>query len=137
MAYKIGSFNMYKFQAYRSDEIIKKDLDMLKYIIAEEQFDIVAMQEILGETPMNMILKRLGSSWKGAWGKPNSKSEWAAEGMKGEFNWQKARRPLEREHITLEYISNIALIEKQDNKTWLEILSMQDLNRNMRTMSFE
>ena len=49
---------------------------------------------------MNMILKRLGSSWKGAWGKPNSKSEWAAEGYAFIWNerriqWQKARRPQE------------------------------------------
>ena len=33
MGYKLGSFNMYKFQAYRSDDKIKKDLDKIANII--------------------------------------------------------------------------------------------------------
>jgi hypothetical protein len=32
MAYKLGSFNMYKFQAYRADDNIRKDLDKISNI---------------------------------------------------------------------------------------------------------
>lgn len=80
MSYKLGSFNMYKFQAYRSDDKIKKDLDNIANIISQERFDIVAMQEVFDEKPMRMILARLGVNWEGAWAKPNSRSSQAAEG---------------------------------------------------------
>lgn len=90
MGYKLGSFNMYKFQAYRSDDKIKKDLDKIAEIIYTEKFDIIAMQEIFDEKPMNMILQRLGvSKWKGAWAKPNSRSSQAAEGYA--FMWNTDR----------------------------------------------
>ena len=89
MGYKLGSFNMYKFQAYRSDDKIKKDLDNIANIISTEKFDIIAMQEVFDEKPMNMILTRLGSHWKGAWAKPNSKSVQAAEGYA--FIWNTDR----------------------------------------------
>lgn len=89
MGYKLGSFNMYKFQAYRSDDKIKKDLDTIASIISSEKFDIVAMQEIFDVTPMNMILNRLGKRWKGAWAKPNSRSVQAAEGYA--FIWNTDR----------------------------------------------
>lgn len=80
MGYKLGSFNMYKFQAYRSDDEIKKDLDMIANIILSEGFHILAMQEIFDSKPMDMILKRLGSNWTGYWDIPNSRSVMAAEG---------------------------------------------------------
>lgn len=89
MGYRLGSFNMYKFQAYRSDDKIKKDLDNIANIISSEKFDIVAMQEIFDEKPMNMILSRLGGKWKGAWAKPNSRSVQAAEGYA--FIWNEDR----------------------------------------------
>lgn len=89
MGYKLGSFNMYKFQAYRSDDKIKKDLDTIANIISTENFDIVAMQEIFDVTPMNMILNRLGKRWKGAWDKPNSRSAQASEGYA--FIWNTDR----------------------------------------------
>lgn len=89
MGYKLGSFNMYKFQAYRSDDKIKKDLDIIANIIISEKFDIVAMQEVFDNKPMNMILTRLGKHWKGAWAKPNSRSAQAAEGYA--FIWNTNR----------------------------------------------
>lgn len=89
MGYKLGSFNMYKFQAYRADDKIKKDLDTIADIIRTEQFDIVAMQEIFDEKPMNMILARLGKNWNGAWDKPDSRSVQAAEGYA--FIWNTNR----------------------------------------------
>ena len=42
MGYKIGSFNMYKFQAYRSDDKIKKDLDSIANIIKFFLFLLIA-----------------------------------------------------------------------------------------------
>ena len=89
MGYKLGSFNMYKFQAYRSDDKIKKDLDNIANIISTEKFDIIAMQEVFDEKPMNMILARLGTRWSGAWARPNSKSVQAAEGYA--FIWNTDR----------------------------------------------
>lgn len=89
MGYKLGSFNMYKFHAYRSDDKIKKDLDNIANIISSEKFDIVAMQEIFDVTPMNMILNRLGKMWEGAWAKPNSRSVQASEGYA--FIWNTNR----------------------------------------------
>lgn len=89
MGYKLGSFNMYKFQAYRSDDKIKKDLDNIANIISTEKFDIIAMQEVFDEKPMNMILARLGARWSGAWARPNSKSVQAAEGYA--FIWNTDR----------------------------------------------
>ena len=63
MIYRIGSFNMYKFQAYRSDKEISKDLNKIAEIIRTEQFDIIALQEIFSKTAMNMLLSRLGRNW--------------------------------------------------------------------------
>lgn len=100
MGYKLGSFNMYKFQAYRSDEEIKKNLDNIANIICTEKFDIVAMQEILGETPMERILLRLGKKhWDGRQKSPNSKSQQTAEGYA--FIWNTDRIGL-AESVTTE-----------------------------------
>lgn len=66
MGYKLGSFNMYKFQAYRSDDSVNKDLDEIANIISTERFDIGAMQEVFDNKPMNMILICLGKRWNGA-----------------------------------------------------------------------
>lgn len=90
MGYKLGSFNMYKFQAYRSDDEIKKDLDGIANIISSEKFDVIAMQEVFDSKPMDMIISRLGRmNYAGAWGKPNARSVQAAEGFA--FIWNKRR----------------------------------------------
>jgi len=89
MSYKIGSMNMYKFQANRSDKEISKDIDLIAEIIYTEKFDIVAMQEIYSDKAMNMVLRRLGGNWEGRWATPNSKSALAAEGYA--FIWNKRR----------------------------------------------
>lgn len=89
MGYKIGSFNMYKFQAYRSDDEIKKNLDVLADIISQEKFDIIAIQEILSQNAMDRLLQRLGNCWSGKWDSPNSKVVQAAEGYA--FIWNNRR----------------------------------------------
>ena len=63
MSYKIGSFNMYKFQAYLSDEEHKKEINKIAQIIEDEQFSVMALQEIFSKQAMEMLLKRLGISW--------------------------------------------------------------------------
>ena len=99
MAYRIGSFNMYKFQANRSDEEIHKDIDKIAEIIRQEKFDILALQEIFSETAMKNLLAKLGSSWKGSWDSPRSTSAQAAEGYA--FIWDSKRIELAKS-ITVE-----------------------------------
>ncbi len=89
MIYRIGSFNMYKFQAYRSDKEISKDLNKVAEIIRTERFDIIALQEIFSKTAMDMLLIRLGCNWKGSWESPRSTSIQAAEGYA--FLWNTDR----------------------------------------------
>ena len=89
MSYRIGSFNMFKFQAYRSDDNIKKDIAKIAEIIRTEKFDIVALQEIFSETAMRILLKYLGPSWDGRWEQPYYASSSAAEGYA--FIWNKMR----------------------------------------------
>lgn len=89
MGYKIGSFNMYKYQAYRSDDEIKKNLDIIANIIISEAFDIVALQEIFSKRAMENLLNRLGPNWIGSWDSPNSRTAQAAEGYA--FIWNTRR----------------------------------------------
>ena len=45
MAYRIGSFNMFKF-SFRSDNEIRKNIKQIARIIYEQQFEIIALQEV-------------------------------------------------------------------------------------------
>lgn len=49
MAYRIGSFNMFKF-SFRSDNEIRKDIKLIARIIYEQQFEIIALQEVFWRT---------------------------------------------------------------------------------------
>lgn len=89
MGIKIGSFNMFKFSAYTSNDEIKKDLNKISNIISDEQFDIIALQEIFSQRSMDMLLQRLGSSWKGYWASPNARTSQAAEGFAFLWNTRK------------------------------------------------
>lgn len=89
MSYRIGSFNMYKFQAYRSDDEIRKNLDKIASIIQKERFDIIALQEIFSKQAMDRLLERLGPSWTGAWDSPRARTAQAAEGYA--FLWNTKR----------------------------------------------
>lgn len=63
MGYKVASFNMKNFG---NNVSIKRDLNKIADIIQSEQFDIVAMQEILAEGKgVKALLERaLGQKWK-------------------------------------------------------------------------
>ena len=58
MAYRIGSFNMFKF-SFRSDNEIRKDIKLIARIIYEQQFEIIALQEVFSKNAMDLLLKEL------------------------------------------------------------------------------
>jgi len=89
MSYRIGSFNMYKFQAYRSDTEIRKDIGKIAEIISNVKFDIVGLQEIYSKEAMRMLLRHLGNWWDGRWEQPHYASSGAAEGYA--FIWNTMR----------------------------------------------
>lgn len=60
MSYKIGSFNCLNFAMASS-----KDVQVFVDLILDEQFDIIALQEIKGQSALNRILNRLPENWKG------------------------------------------------------------------------
>lgn len=63
MLCKIGSFNMKKLSLNTLTN--KKDIDKIVEIIANERFDIVAMQEVFRREPVEIIIHKLGSlNWK-------------------------------------------------------------------------
>lgn len=80
---------MYKYQTYRTDEEIRKNLDKIANIIVSEKFDIIALQEIFSKRAMDNILIRLGKNWTGMWDSPNARTAQAAEGYA--FIWNKRR----------------------------------------------
>lgn len=80
MKYRIGSFNMYKL-SFQSDKEIKKNLDIIADIIAKEEFDIVALQEVLSKSALKQIMLRLGANWDYRWEQPKKTiAQQAAEG---------------------------------------------------------
>lgn len=79
MSYKIGSFNLYKC-SFQSDKDIRKDFLKIANIIISEQFDIVAVQEMLNPNAAGLLKRYLGSNWYYRWEKPLKSSFAAAEG---------------------------------------------------------
>ena len=98
-SFTVGSFNLYKF-SYRSDDTIRKDISRIAAII-NENFDVVALQEVFSAGAMNLLLKELGGNWGGKWASPRPSvdankdslvkpmSAQAAEGYA--FLWKKRR----------------------------------------------
>lgn len=73
MSYKIGSFNMCNCN-FRSDKETAKSFKMIAEIIDKENFDIVAMQEVLSENVLKDKLAHLlpngKKNWKYRWIQP-------------------------------------------------------------------
>lgn len=67
-SFTLGSFNLYKF-SYRSDATIRKDISRIATII-NDNFDVVALQEVFSEGAMKLLLKELGGDWDGRWASP-------------------------------------------------------------------
>lgn len=94
MAYRIGSFNMYKF-SLQSDEKIRKSMSTICQIISDN-FDIVAIQEIFTRAALDyQLLRHLGTQWDGRWDQPRTGSPQAAEGYA--FIWNKRKFKLAEE----------------------------------------
>lgn len=92
MAYKIGSFNMFKF-SFQSDSEIRKDFTVLSRIVRDNKFDIIALQEVFSPNALGRLLNHLGQyEWDGVWDSPTSFSSFAAEGYG--FIWNKRRMRL-------------------------------------------
>lgn len=88
MSFKVGSINMYKF-SLQSNEEINKDLQKIANVLLEEEFDIVALQEVFNDTAVHRLLGKLGASWECVWEAPISKSRQSAEGYA--FIWNTRR----------------------------------------------
>ena len=80
MSFYIGSFNMYKYSAFESNEESRKDVSRIAQVIRDAQFDIVALQEVFSAEAVNRIARALGENWTGSWASPPSYSKVAAEG---------------------------------------------------------
>ena len=89
MSYKIGSFNLYKL-SYISGNEIKKNFEKIAQIIIEEDFDIVALQEVFTSDSVKTLkecLDKLGyGKWQYSWEIPISKTKQSAEGYA--FLWK-------------------------------------------------
>ena len=88
MAFKVGSINMYKF-SLQADEEINKDLRKIANVILEEEFDIIALQEVFNDLAVRRLLSELGTTWDCVWEAPISKSRQSAEGYA--FIWNSKR----------------------------------------------
>ena len=84
MSFKIGSINMYKF----SDNDTCKNIKQIAKIIQEEDFDIVALQEVFSEDAVRRLIDEF-LGWEYIWKSPDSRSLQAAEGYA--FMWNTKR----------------------------------------------
>lgn len=97
MSFRIGSFNMYKF-SFQSNDEMRKDIGKIAQIIYDQQFGIIALQEVFSELAFNILLKHLGSHrWAGTWEKPSSFSSLASEGYA--YIWDKYKFRLSRAQL--------------------------------------
>ena len=62
MSYIVGSFNLLKMD-FKSNEETKKNFNRIADIIREENFDVIALQEVMTEMAIKEIVNRLGSMY--------------------------------------------------------------------------
>lgn len=80
--------------SYQSNKEIKKEYARIAEIIREENFDIIAMQEVLNEGSMkSLLMPALGSKWDYRWGSPDPYYSSTNEGYA--FLWRKDKFNLE------------------------------------------
>lgn len=90
MSYRIGSFNLYKAKSHVSSDTVRKNFGLIAQIIRENQFDIVAFQEVFNPGVMEQLARELGPSyWSWSWDSPRASSSIAAEGYA--FLWNTRR----------------------------------------------
>jgi len=91
MAFKIGSFNIQKFN-FESDKDVKKNFEQIANIITSEQFDIVAIQEAIAKDAVKYLVGILGATnWTYSWESPPSFSERGKEGYAFVWNTKRFR----------------------------------------------
>lgn len=112
MAYRIGSFNMCKFSFQSNAEVkIKKDIAKICEII-EDNFDIVAIQEILSKDTLNYrLLRNLNPSWKGKWDQPKASTTNAAEGYAFLWNTKRFKLMTKRNRYGIEEVIEPVIID--------------------------
>lgn len=91
MSYKFGSFNVHNF-SWRAD---KKKLEGITKIIKGEQFDVIALQEVLDENAVKKLVGLLGTKYSYKWREPGKGGNTSTVGDKrGEgfaFIWRNDR----------------------------------------------
>lgn len=92
MSFRFASFNMYKYQAYRSDNEIRKNIGLIARIIRESEIDIIGLQEIFSKTAMDLLIRELGRDyWTGHHEIPLARTASAAEGYAFVWNTRRFR----------------------------------------------
>lgn len=118
MSYKIGSFNMMKWAP-----ISKKSLEKIAEIIRKENFDIVAMQEVLSKEAVKELIKRHLPGWDYRWNTPNSFSYNASEGYAFIWNTKTVELVVTKtangERVFEPRILNQYKLEKEEGQTKL------------------
>lgn len=98
MGYKIGSFNLRNLGNPERGNQSKRDFEKIAEIIKREEFDVVALQEILSEGKAftspgskKSILMELGSHWDFKWGDTESDTDRRGEGYAFLWNTHRLR----------------------------------------------
>lgn len=86
MSFKIGSFNIQKFNFTSNSDVRKSFADIAK-IILHEQMDIVAIQEAIAEKPIGHLCYELGRNWNYRWEKPKPDKDWSNANEGYAFLW--------------------------------------------------
>lgn len=88
MAFRIGSFNICNFNTVSSNKDREINFSLIADIIEQEQFDIIALQEVIREDAVRRLVSILGTmNWDYRYESPRSFSSNAAEGYA--FVWNK------------------------------------------------
>lgn len=127
MGYKIGSFNLRNLGLAALGNKNERDLKKIAQIINEEEFDVVALQEILSEGKAftspdyakNCILRELGENWDFQWA--NAESALGDSRKEGyAFVWNKRRLRLAtiemEDHSIRTFTPRICRLNKEDMK---------------------
>jgi endonuclease/exonuclease/phosphatase family protein len=98
MSYRIGSFNLKNLGQTAMGKEHPRDLAKIAEIIRKENFDVVALQEVLSDgkalsweqdSLKRSILYELGTEWDFAWASAESENDPRSEGYA--FLWKKKR----------------------------------------------
>lgn len=93
MIYRIGSFNVRNLN-YPVSKDGKRSFETIATIIKSENFDVVALQEILSDKVWDQLKMHLGADWRFAWERPpqylgESKADPRGEGYAYIWNTKK------------------------------------------------